>query len=440
MIIATLSETARATSMLRSALSCAGANTEAVILFGQYELLERINVGGMAEIMRARALSMPGEPVVAVKRILPHLVEDEQFVTMFLDESRVLSRLDHPNVVRTHDVGVVEGVPYLALEFVSGKDGRNLFNECRKKGAPLPHSIACFIIASLLEGLHFAHEHKDESGASLDLVHRDVSLQNILISYDGDVKITDFGIARSADNKARTEVGVVKGKFGYMSPEQVRSQPLDRRSDIFAAGICLYELLTNERLFSGENSYEAINRVRHVQIDPPTAVNPQIPAALEAIVMKALAKEPVDRFQSAAEMSQALRSFMTATNQRTTAVELGAYMRHMFLGTAAPDDATAMPIAAARSATYAETGLAAFADLDPLSQLTEIVAPEQRSRSTSLPPPPDEDDIESISALTEVNIPQHRVPSEVPPPASRQSNQSEPPPHVERSSASTLVL
>ena len=372
--------------------------------------------------MRAKALSMPGQPIVAVKRILPHLVEDEQFVTMFLDESRVLSRLHHDNVVRTHDVGVVEGVPYLALEYVHGKDARILFNECRRQESPLPAPLACFVIASLLDGLHCAHEHVDEQGVPLGLVHRDVSLQNILLSYDGEVKITDFGIARSAENKAKTEVGVVKGKFGYMSPEQIRSRPLDRRSDIFAAGICLYELLTGERLFSGENNFEAIDRVRNVKIDPPSSINRQIPSALEAIVMKALAKEPEDRYQNATEMSQALRSFMSSNNQRATAVELGTFLRQLFLGEASQSDDDAMPLSAARAATYEETGLAAFADLAPLSQLTEIVAADQvigsepMRHSTSMPPPPPgPDEVDEVSALTNVHIPEHRVPSAAPP-------------------------
>lgn len=304
---------------------------EAVILYGPYELLERINVGGMAEIVKARALSLPGEPVVAVKRILPHLVEDAQFVTMFLDESRMLSGLHHPHVIRTLDVGTVDGGPYLALEFVHGKDARHLFHWSRSAGEPLPVPLACYVVARVLDGLDCAHQHRNAQGDLLGLVHRDVSLQNILLSYEGDVKITDFGIARSAGNESQTQAGVVKGKFGYMAPEQIRSQPLDLRSDIFAAGICLHELLTTERLFTGESDFAAIERVRNVSIQPPSQFNRDVPSALESIVMKALAKRPRDRFQTAGEMRDALLQFLSTCPGTFGAQELGSYLQRAFL-------------------------------------------------------------------------------------------------------------
>jgi len=386
---------------------------EASIPFGHYELLARINVGGMAEILKARDLERPGGPLLAVKRILPHLTEDPQYVTMFLDESRVLAQLSHSNIIRTFDVGQVGPTPYLALEYVHGHDARMLFHRCRRDGQPIALRIACYVMAEVCAGLHFAHEQLDAQGNLLGIVHRDVSLQNVLLSYDGDVKLIDFGIAMSAANMARTEVGIVKGKFGYMSPEQVKGEPLDRRSDVFAAGICLYELLTGERLFSGDNDYAAVERVRNVRIDPPSRLNRQIPSALESLVMKALAKSPRDRFQSAADMRRALQSFMSESGNTCTPDDLADQMRVVFA-----DELDAAESTASLGETVATqlkveprplkprdalTGLAAFDDLEPVSALTsldmEVVPPAPRPQYVSegpgraavpitAPPPP----------------------------------------------------
>jgi serine/threonine protein kinase len=369
---------------------------EASIPFGHYELLSRINVGVMAEILKARDLERPGGPLLAVKRILPHLTEDPQYVTMFLDESRVLAQLSHANIIRTFDVGQVGPTPYLALEYVHGHDARMLFHRCRRDGQPVPLRIACYVMAEVCAGLHFAHEQLDADGNLLGIVHRDVSLQNVLVSYDGDVKLIDFGIAMSAANMARTEVGIVKGKFGYMSPEQVKGEPLDRRSDVFAAGICLYELLTGERLFSGDNDYAAVERVRNVRIDPPSRLNRQIPSALESLVMKALAKSPRDRFQSAADMRRALQAFMSESGNVCTPDDLARQMRVTFAdelndvpgGSSGETVATSLKVEPRPlKPRDALTGLAAFDDLEPVSALTsldhDLVPPEPRPQYVS---------------------------------------------------------
>jgi len=369
---------------------------EASIPFGHYELLSRINVGGMAEILKARDLERPGGPLLAVKRILPHLTEDPQYVTMFLDESRVLAQLSHSNIIRTFDVGQVGPTPYLALEYVHGHDARMLFHRCRRDGQPVPLRIACYVMAEVCAGLHFAHEQLDAQGNLLGIVHRDVSLQNVLLSYDGDVKLIDFGIAMSAANMARTEVGIVKGKFGYMSPEQVKGEPLDRRSDVFAAGICLYELLTGERLFSGDNDYAAVERVRNVRIDPPSRLNRQIPSALESLVMKALAKSPRDRFQSATDMRRALQAFMSESGNVCTPDDLARQMRVTFADELndAPSGSSGETVATSLKVEPrplkprdALTGLAAFDDLEPVSALTsldhDLMPPEPRPQYVS---------------------------------------------------------
>ena len=389
-----------------SALSHANAATIAAarggqaISFGRYELLERINVGGMAEILKARDLGQPGAPLVAVKRILPHLTEDKQYVTMFLDESRVLAQLEHDNVIRTLAVGQVDETPFIALEFVWGPDARMVFHKSRRAEQPIPMPIACYIMAQVCAALHYAHDRQDDEGNPLGLVHRDVSLQNVLLSYDGAVKLTDFGIAKSGVNVARTEVGVVKGKFGYMAPEQVMSQPMDRRSDVFSAGICLYELLTGERLFSGESDYAAVERVRSVRIDPPSRYNRTIPSALEAIVMKALSKGPADRFQSAAEMRRALLAFMADSGQECSARQLGQYLRTVFaeeLARRPSPDTLRNEKPVVRDPV---TGLAVFDDLDPPSGLREAPQPEtvRPPARPSQPQPPSDPDATRVGA------------------------------------------
>jgi serine/threonine protein kinase len=343
----------------------------------------------MAEILKARDTSQPHAPIVAVKRILPHLTEDRQYVTMFLDESRVLAQLEHDNIIRTLEVGQVGETPFIALEYVFGQDARMLFHRARRGEQRIPIGVACYIIAQACEALHFAHEHTDADGNLLGLVHRDVSLQNILVSYDGAVKLTDFGIAMSAQNVARTEVGIVKGKFGYMSPEQIRGEPMDRRSDVFAAGICLYELLTSERLFSGESDYAAVEKVRNAAIEPPSRWNREIPSALEAIVMKSLAKHPRDRYQSAADLRRALLVFMAESHSECSAKDLAQHMRSVFAEDLAKYPTPEALHSAVKRRNDELTGLAAFDNLDQVSTVSGTSAVHQNpvaGRAPSVPP------------------------------------------------------
>jgi serine/threonine protein kinase len=284
----------------------------------------------MAEIVKAREATPSGPRLVAIKRILPHLCADELYKAMFMDESRVLAQLDHASVIHAYRIGEIDNTPYIALEYVHGQDARELFHACQHTQQILPLPLACYIMARVCEGLQHAHEQTDADGNPLGIVHRDVSLQNILVGYDGDVKLCDFGIAVSAENQSRTDAGVVKGKFGYMSPEQIRGAALDRRSDVFATGICLYELITGQRLFSGENDYKAVERVRNVDIELPSALNRQIPSSLERIVLKALAKNPRDRYQTSNDMRRALQAFLAETNQFVERDDLASFMRELF--------------------------------------------------------------------------------------------------------------
>ncbi|MGB9599635.1 MAG: serine/threonine protein kinase, partial [Myxococcota bacterium] len=235
----------------------------------------------MAEVFKAKAYGVEGfEKLVAIKRILPNIAEDEEFITMFIDEAKIAVQLNHANIAQIFDLGKIEDTYFIALEYVYGKDLRAIFERLRKRGEIMPIPVACYIITQVCEGLDYAHRKKDSMGRDLNIVHRDVSPQNILVAYEGDVKVIDFGIAKAANKASKTQAGILKGKFGYMSPEQVRGLPLDRRSDIFSLGIIFYEILTGERLFVGESDFSTLEKVRNVEIMPPTAYNRNIPESL----------------------------------------------------------------------------------------------------------------------------------------------------------------
>ena len=294
-------------SLAPASPSIKGPPIKKPVPFGKYYLLDRVNVGGMAEVFKAKAFGVEGfERLVAVKRILPNIAADEEFITMFIDEAKIAVQLSHANVCQIFDLGKVDKSYFIALEYVNGKDVRAIFDRVRTQpvdGAlTMPIAQACFLIMKACEGLDYAHNKKDAGGNDLSLVHRDVSPQNILISFDGEVKLIDFGIAKAVGKASETQQGILKGKFGYMSPEQVRGLPLDRRCDIFSLGIVLYELLTGERLFLGESDFSTLEKVRNVEILPPSTYNRRISDELERIVLKALAKDVEDRYQNAIDL------------------------------------------------------------------------------------------------------------------------------------------
>jgi serine/threonine protein kinase len=299
--------------------------------FGKYYLLERINVGGMAEVFRAKAFGVEGfERLVAVKRILPNIAEDKDFIRMFVDEAKLAVQLNHANIAQIFDLGVVDASYYIALEHIHGRDLRAIFDRSRQLGEPMPVSQACFIVMKACEGLDYAHNKRDQSGRELHLVHRDVSPQNILVSFEGEVKLIDFGIAKAAGKGSKTQAGILKGKFGYMSPEQVRGIPIDRRSDVFSCGIVLYELLTGERLFVGESDFSTLEKVRNVEILPPSTYNRRIPDELERIVLKALAKDPEERYQNAIDLHDELQAFVYTAGEFYSRKDLAGWMKKTF--------------------------------------------------------------------------------------------------------------
>ena len=279
--------------------------------FGKYRLLRKLAQGGMAEIFLAIQKGIQGfEKVVVVKRVLPDLSASDEFVNMFLDEARIAARLDHTNIVRIYDLGEVNGLYYIAMEYIAGEDLASVLQQCKRKNLRVPIEVAVDAIVGAAEGLAFAHDLEDNEGRPMNLVHRDVSPSNILITYQGVVKVVDFGIARAETNVSKTEGGQVKGKIQYLSPEQCRGIRVDRRSDIFALGITLYELLTNQRLFQRENPLASIHAILGDPLQPPSSVRPEIPPELDAIVMKALERQVEDRYASANELAAALSVFL----------------------------------------------------------------------------------------------------------------------------------
>jgi serine/threonine protein kinase len=278
------------------------------IQFGKYLLVERLGRGGMAEVWKARIMGPAGfQRTMVVKRILPHLVEDPHFVQMFVAEARLSARLNHANIVHVFELGDVEGEYFLAMEYVRGRDLVNVMRAQLMKGVP-PPGLGAFVVRDVCRALGYAHSLTDDYGAPLRLIHRDVSPSNVMLAFDGAVKLLDFGIAKAlaeaSENK--TQTGTLKGKFGYMSPEQVEGKEVDHRSDLFAAGIVLHESLTGRRLFKGAHDLQTISLVREAKIEPPSHVNPDVPPELDRICLKALARLPEDRYRNCEDMAQEL--------------------------------------------------------------------------------------------------------------------------------------
>ncbi len=292
----------------------------------------------MAELFLAKQTGLSGfEKVVAIKRILPHLTQGPEFVDMFINEAKLAALLSHQNIVQIYDLGSIDQAYYIAMEYIMGKDLRTLL--ASGKSGKLLASIGdiLLIISKICSALDYAHRKKDLHGNDLHLVHRDISPQNILVSYEGEVKLVDFGIAKAAMGGQETKTGILKGKLAYMSPEQAWGKPVDGRTDIFALGIVLYEGLTGERLFSGNNEISILENVRKAEITPPTKFNPEIVPELEAILLKALAREPENRYQSASEMQIALETIITQKGYAFSSLSLSQYMQTLYQETIATD-------------------------------------------------------------------------------------------------------
>ncbi|HLB94649.1 MAG TPA: protein kinase [Nitrospiria bacterium] len=300
--------------------------------FGKYLLIDKIGTGGMAEVYLAKQSGLKGfEKVVAIKRILPHLTQDPEFISMFINEAKLAALLTHQNIVQIFDLGHLEDFYYIAMEYVMGKDLRTLLHRAKTVNKPLFIGQVLSIVTKICAGLDYAHRKKDLNGQDLSLVHRDISPQNVLVSYEGEVKLVDFGIAKAASQSSETRTGFLKGKLSYMAPEQAWGKPVDRRTDIFAMGIVLYEMLTGHKLFKGDNDFNTLEKIREAKVEPPpTQLNAHISEELEAIILKALAREPKDRFQSAAEFLMALEDHCVKKSYDTSTLRLSQHLQVLF--------------------------------------------------------------------------------------------------------------
>jgi serine/threonine-protein kinase len=304
---------------------------DAPTVFGRYTLLERLAVGGMAEVFRAKIISSHGfEKIVVIKRILPHLAEDATFVAMFIDEAKLTAQLTHPKIVQILDFGEVRGQYFTALEYVDGFDALGLLRVAAQKRVHIPRSLAIFVVSEVLEALDYAHNARDMDGKPMGIVHRDISPSNIFLSKRGDVKLGDFGIAHAQRREARTQAGTLKGKYGYMSPEQVVGRPIDARSDLFAIGVVLAELLTGRRLFTAPADLDVLLKVRDVKLDRLDKYGADLPSALDRIVRKALKKNPRERHQTAVALRDDLSDYLFSTGQRVGASDLRAFAGALF--------------------------------------------------------------------------------------------------------------
>ncbi|HJS75144.1 MAG TPA: serine/threonine-protein kinase, partial [Vicinamibacteria bacterium] len=298
--------------------------------YGSYSLLERVATGGMAEVFRAKRKGVEGfEKVVAVKRILPHLSSNKDFVEMFIEEAKMVASLSHPNIVQIFDLGRIDETYYIAMEFVEGKDLRTILTRARNRNTLPAVDLAALIAARVSAALEYAHRHRAGNGQELRIVHRDVSPQNILVSDEGEIKLVDFGIAKAATKASHTDSGSLRGKLLYMSPEQAWGKPLDKRSDLFALGAVFFEILTGHLLFSASSEMSILERVREARFVPPSSLNPAVPIELEAVVMRLLNKNPVERYQDASEVLLDLDSYL----RRRPAVgsgDLARFVKRLF--------------------------------------------------------------------------------------------------------------
>ncbi len=387
--------------------------------YGNYELLERIATGGMAEIFRARQLGLEGfEKELVIKRILPHLAREPQFIKMFLDEARIAARLSHPNITQIYNLGAQGGTYFIAMEYVDGRDLREIWRMCEARGEPMPPQYACRIIAESAAALHHAHKKTNKQGKPLGIVHRDVSPQNILITRAGGVKVVDFGIAKAADSSTHTRAGVLKGKFAYMAPEQAAGARIDRRTDIFALGVVLWELLVGKRLFKRDTDVSTLTAVNQCIVDPPSDYAEGIDDALDDIVKKALAKNPRDRYQESEQLQLALEGWLVEKSLPSSASALAAFV-----------DGLAKDIEKNSIERRRKSKSAKAAKKEDGTKLL---------RSREEPPPPDDEEEEEEPAPPPPKEPSVKAPP--PEPKRRTQTMAAPPPGAERAKLLTALF
>jgi serine/threonine protein kinase len=298
---------------------------------GRYQLLALLATGGMAEIYLARQTGIQGfNRLVVVKRVLPQLAQDNNFLQMFFDEARIAAHLNHPNIVQIFDLGNEGGQYFIAMEYLEGESLAYLVSEAKKTDKVMPNEIAAGIVSQICDGLGYAHKLCDETGQPMNIVHRDINPQNIIVMFSGQVKLVDFGIAKAALQEHNTTVGTLKGKLSYMSPEQCRSQPLDASSDVFSLGILFWELLTHTRLFRRRNEIDTINAIIADEIPLVRRLQPDVPKELESIVRRALQRNPAKRYANAAEMGAALRNVIRIHSEEVSKEDISIFIEKVF--------------------------------------------------------------------------------------------------------------
>jgi len=312
--------------------------------FPKYTILERLEAGGMAEVFRGKVSTVEGiQKLVAIKRVLPNLTQNQKFVRMFLDEARLAMVLSHANIVHVYDIGVADGTYFIVMEYVDGTNLKYVCEEYRAGGRRLPLAVTLYIMSEVCKALSYAHEQRDLEGRPLHIVHRDVSPPNILFSRAGEVKLADFGLAKAQSQVESTDPGVVKGKFSYLSPEAAYGEETDTRADIFAVGILLWELLTGRRLFLGESDRDTLELVRRCRVPSLAGTHPDVGEELAGMVEKALARNPDDRWQSASELGDETIRYLFARGLRVSARDVTALVKQ-FIGTSPPEQPLTGPV------------------------------------------------------------------------------------------------
>jgi eukaryotic-like serine/threonine-protein kinase len=353
------------------------------VKLGRYEVLRRIAKGGMAELFLARQVGAAGiEKLVVCKRILPELAGDAEFVRMFLDEARLAAGLHHSNVVQVYDIGEAEDGYFFAMEYLHGEDLRHVMRALEPERMPLEHALS--IALGVCAGLHYAHERAGSDGKPLGIVHRDVSPHNVFLTWDGGVKVLDFGIAKAARRLSETRTGALKGKIQYLSPEQCNADPVDRRSDVFAIGILLWELTVGRRLYSGKSDLVIMKAITERAAPRPSELVHDYPAGLEAVVMQALERRPAQRFQTAEALQLALEDWARARRLALSPVGLSRWLKVRFGGEAAAWE-TAQRGGTDAMTTYAASRLERRPDEDEV--VVEPSRPHTRPVDNRRPPP-----------------------------------------------------